>query len=209
MSHILLILSSPRGAASYSTKVARALADKLAADDPGSIITVRDLAREHLPHIGEDFATARHHGGTAESLTSAQKSALAISDALIQELFAADIVVIGSAMINFSVASTLKTWIDYVARPGKTFRYTAAGPEGLVKGKKVYICAARGGVYTEGPMQALNFQDPYLRSALGFIGMTDIETIAVEGVGSGPEVAEKSFQAALAKVQTTLHPKAA
>ncbi len=200
MSHILLITSSPRGAASYSTKLARALAQKLAADEPGSIITARDLAGEHLPHIGEDFSKARV--GLAPDSTPAQRAAIALSDKLIQELQAADIIVIGSAMINFGIASTLKTWIDYIVRPGVTFRYTEKGPEGLVKGKKVYICAARGGVYTDGPLQALNFQDTYLRGALGFIGLTDVETLAVEGVGYGPEVAEKSYSAALAKANT-------
>jgi FMN-dependent NADH-azoreductase len=198
VSNILLVISSPRGSASYSTRVARALADKLAARDPKSIITVRDLTREPLPHIDEAFATGRVAPPDG-NLTAEQKRALAISDTLIKELFAADVIVIASAMINFSISSTLKTYIDYIARPGVTFGYSEKGPEGLVKGKKVYICTARGGVYTHGPMQSANFQDPYLKQALGFIGLTDIEFIAVEGVSFGPEVAEKSYAAALAK----------
>jgi FMN-dependent NADH-azoreductase len=87
-----------------------------------------------------------------------------------------------------------------VVRPGVTFRYGDKGPEGLVKGKKAYLVVARGGVYTEGPMQAFNFQDTYLKAALGFIGITDVEVIAVEGIAFGPEVAEKAVSSALGKV---------
>ena len=202
MSHILLITSSPRGAASYSSKVARSLADKLASGAPGSTITVRDLHANPLPHIADEFAAARAAAGAGATLSPAQKATLAVSDKLLEEFFAADILVIGSGMINFGIPSTLKTYIDYILRPGATFRYTAKGPEGLAKGKKAYLVSARGGVYSEGPMQPFNFQDTYLRAALGFMGITDIETITVEGVAFGPEVAEKSYAAAIAKVAT-------
>jgi FMN-dependent NADH-azoreductase len=125
---------------------------------------------------------------------------LSLSDKLIKELFAADILIIAAAMINFGIPSSLKAYIDYVVRPGVTFRYGSDGPEGLVKGKKAYLVLARGGRYSEGPMQAFNFQDTYLKAALGFIGITDIELITVEGVAFGPEVAEKAYSAALARV---------
>ena len=116
------------------------------------------------------------------------------------ELFAADILIIAAGMINFGIPSSLKAYIDYVVRPGVTFRYGSDGPEGLVKAKKAYLVLARGGRYTEGPMQAFNFQDTYLKAALGFIGITDVEVIAVEGVAFGPEVAEKAYDSALARV---------
>jgi FMN-dependent NADH-azoreductase len=197
MSRILLITSSPRGAASYSSRVARALADKLAAGDGRAVITVRDLAREPLPHIDESFAVARNT--PPERLSAAQRAALERSDALVRELQAAEVVIIAAAMINFGIPSTLKAWIDHVLRPGVTFRYGENGPEGLVRGKKVYLVLARGGVYS-GPMQALNFQDTYLKAALGFIGLTDVTVLAVEGVALGEEAAVRALGAALEKI---------
>ena len=198
MSQILLITSSPRGATSYSSQVARSLAEQLAAGDPHSRITVRDLTLAPLPHIDDTFAVARNL--PAESLTAEQKAALRVSDSLLAELLNADVVIIGAAMINFGIPSALKAYIDHIVRPGVTFKYSERGPEGLVKGKKVYLVMARGGIYSAGPMQALNFQDTYLKAALGFIGLTDIEVIAIEGVAFGPEAAEKAVAAAHAKV---------
>jgi FMN-dependent NADH-azoreductase len=195
MSQILLITSSPR-ADSHSTRVARELAEKLGSR-PGTRVTVRDLRRQPLPHIDDSFAVARNT--PPDHLTSAQKSALSLSDQLVAELFAADTIIIGAGMINFGIPSSLKAYIDYVVRPGVTFRYGEKGPEGLVKGKKAYLVVARGGVYTEGPMQAFNFQDTYLKAILGFIGITDVEVIAVEGIAFGPEVAEKAVNTALAR----------
>src|SRR6201981_1651656 len=172
MSQILLITSSPRRE-SHPTKVARSLAEKLASRAPNSTITARDLTREPLPHIDDSFATGRDL--PADKLTPAQKDVLALSDKLLNELFAADTIVIAAGMINFGIPSNLKAYIDYIVRPGVAFRYSEKGPEGLIKGKKVYLVLARGGVYSEGPMQQFNFQDTYLRAALSFMGLTDIE----------------------------------
>jgi FMN-dependent NADH-azoreductase len=197
MSQVLLITSSPR-VNSYSTRVARELAAKLASR-PGSSLTERDLARQPLPHIDDTFAVARNT--PPDLLTSTQRAALTLSDKLLAEIFAADTIVVAAAMINFGIPSGLKAYIDYLVRPGVTFRYGAQGPEGLVKGKKAYLVVARGGRYSEGPMQSFNFQDTYLKAVLGFIGITDVEVIAVEGIAFGPEVAEKAVGAALARVQ--------
>ncbi|HEX3844815.1 MAG TPA: FMN-dependent NADH-azoreductase [Steroidobacteraceae bacterium] len=197
MSHILLITSSPRGAASYSTQVARNLAEKLASDAVDSI-TVRDLTAQPLPHIDDTFATARNM--PPERLTSTQKAVLGLSDTLVEELSGADVIIIAAAMINFGIPSSLKAYIDHVLRPGVTFRYTDKGPEGLLRGKKVYLAVARGGVYSQGSMQALNFQDPYLKAVLAFVGLVDVEVIAVEGVAFGPEAAARSVNAALERV---------
>jgi FMN-dependent NADH-azoreductase len=197
MSQILLITSSPR-AESYSTRVAQTLAEKLAARVPDSRVLARDLTREPLPHIDDTFAAARNL--PPEQLTPGQRAALALSDVLVKELFAADTIIIAAAMINFGIPSNLKAYIDYILRPGVTFKYTEKGPEGLVKGKKLYLVLARGGVYTQGPMQQFNFQDPYLRASLGFIGLNDVELITVEGVAFGPEAANKAVSAALARV---------
>ena len=196
MSRVLLITSSPR-VDSHSTRVGRKLAEKFASR-PGSSLTVRDLTREPLPHIDDIFAVARNT--PQDNLTGAQRAALALSDKLLTELFAADTLIIAAAMINFGIPSSLKAYVDHVVRPGVTFSYSEKGPEGLVKGKKAYIVVARGGVYTQGPMQAYNFQDTYLKAALGFLGITDVEVIAVEGIAFGPEVAEKALGTALARV---------
>lgn len=199
MSKVLLITSSPRSD-SHSTRVATALAQKLVSQNPASTLVVRSLNAAPLPHIDDTFATARNL--PPENLTPAQRSALVRSDGVLQELFAADVVIIAAGMINFGIPSTLKAYIDHIVRPGVAFRYSDKGPEGLVTGKKVYLVVARGGIYTQGPMQALNFQDTYLRAALGFIGMTDVEVIAVEGVAFGPEATEKAVAAAMNKVST-------
>jgi len=197
MSQILLITSSPR-IESYSSKVARSLAEKLAARAPGCKVVVRDLTSEPLPHIDDSFAAARNL--PPEKLTPLQRAAMALSDTLLEELLASDTIIIAAGMINFGIPSNLKAYIDYILRPGVTFKYTAEGPKGLVDGKKVYLVLARGGVYSQGPMQSLNFQDPYLRASLGFIGLNDIELITVEGVAFGPEAANKAVSAALARV---------
>ena len=200
MSNVLLITSSPRGGASHSSQIARSLAKQLSSGDPKSTLVTRDLFRDPLPHIGEDFV-----GGMftpAEQRAPAQKAAIALSDQLIGEIFAADVIVIASAMINFGVSSTLKTYIDYVVRKGATFQYTANGPEGLVKGKKAYIVRASGGIYSEGPLKAADFQDSYLKHVLGFIGITDVETIHIEGIAFGPEATEKALTAAAGRVST-------
>lgn len=198
MSRILLVTSSPRGGASHSSRIARSLADQLASGDPRSSVVVRDLSKEPVPHIGEDFVTAL--GTPPEQRTPAQSAAVALSDRLIAELFDTDVVIIASAMINFGVSSTLKTYIDHLLRAGATFRYTANGPEGLVKGKKAFIVQASGGVYSEGPAKAANFQDTYLRHVLGFIGVTDVDVIHIEGVAFGPEATEKALAAAAGQV---------
>jgi FMN-dependent NADH-azoreductase len=196
MTKILLITSSPRGTASHSTRVARSLAEKLGGSN--STIVVRDLAREPLPHVDDSFA--KNRDTPADRLTPSQKAVLELSDALVEELLAADVIVIAAAMINFGIPSTLKAYIDHVLRPGRTFRYTEKGPEGLVRGKKVYLVVARGGVYSEGFMQSLNFQDTYLKAALAFIGLKDIEVLAIEGLAFGPDAATKAVSAALARV---------
>lgn len=199
MTEILLILSSPRGEDSHSTRVARDLVARLQAANPGANVTVRDLGATPLPHIGEDFVIGL---GTAETDRSpAQAEAIARSDTLVAELQRADTIVIASAMINFGVTSSLKSWVDHVARAGLTFRYTADGPIGLVEGKKVYLVEARGGIYSSGPGKANDFQEPYLKSVLGLLGITDVEAIPVEGVALGEEAAAKALADAAARVE--------
>lgn len=200
MSKILLVLSSPRGEASHSTRVARELVGSLAASDPAADVTVRDLAAEPLPLLDGGLLAAL--GTEAAARTPEQAEAVAQSDSLVAELFAADTIVIASAMINFAPTSTLKTWFDHLLRAGVTFRYDESGPHGLVTGKKAYLVVAQGGVYSQGPAKPFDFQVPYLRHVLGFMGITDVEVIAIEGIAFGPEMAEKAVQAALERVSS-------
>lgn len=197
--NILHLTSSARGSASYSNRVAAHVIDQLSARNPGVGIVTRDLARDPLPHIDDDFTTATKSPTGPQ--TERQRSLLAQSDALIDELLAADVIVIAAPMINFTIPSNLKTWIDYVARAGRTFSYSEKGPQGLVSGKHVILVVARGGVYANN--NALDFQVPYLKGVLAFLGMTDVEVIEVEGTAFGPEAAEKAVEAAAAKMHAT------
>lgn len=194
MSSILLITSSPRGAESISNQVALELANKLSAQAGGKSIVHRDMAAEPLPHMDNVFASAIRK--PAADRTPDEAKAAAVSDRLVEELLAADTLVIGTGLINFNIYSTLKTWIDYIARAGMTFKYGESGPVGLATGKKAYVVLASGGIYSDGPAAPLNHAIPYLKTVLGFIGITDVETIYVEGIAYGPEAAEKSIAAA-------------
>jgi FMN-dependent NADH-azoreductase len=198
MSNILLVTSSPRGAGSISTKVAAELAEKLNDVLPGSEIVHRDLVARPLPHIVPDYTSGIYT--PAESRSAAQAEVVAVSDAIVDELFAADHIVLATGFINFSISSTLKSWIDHISRSGRTFRYGANGPEGLVKGKKVYVVVASGGVYSEGPASAIDFAVPYLKHVLAFNGMTDVEVIRVEGTGMGEEAIKKAVAKASDKI---------
>lgn len=198
MSSILLVTSSPRGAASHSTRVATDLALKLRDADPRQRIVIRDLVAAPLPHIDPDYASGIYT--PAEARTQPQADAVAVSDAVLGELLAADTLVLGTGFINFSISSTLKSWIDHVARAGKSFAYGENGPKGLVTGKKVYIVMASGGIYSEGPAMQMDHAVPYLRSVLGFMGMTDVEVIRVEGVGMGADATASALEKATARV---------
>jgi FMN-dependent NADH-azoreductase len=198
MTNTLILLSSPRGAASLSTRVATALGDRLAAA-PGSKVQVHDLAARPLPHIDPDYAEGRMLPPDQRSAGQAQ--AVARADALLDELNAADVVVIASSMINFGPSSILKAWLDHIVWPGRTVAYSAeSGPKGLLTGKKVYLVIASGGIYSAGAEAPHDFQTPYLKYILGFIGLTDVEVIRVEGHAYGPEAAEKAISEALGKV---------
>ncbi len=195
MSSILLVTSSPRGAASHSTRVATELAQKLQAKTPGSKIVMRDLASDPLPHIDADYSSGIYT--PVESRSSRQHTVVGLSDTIVDELFAASAIVIATGLINFNISSTLKAWVDHIARAGKTFSYGAEGPKGLVTGKKVYIVIASGGVYSSGPAAAFDHAVPYLKTALGFLGMTDVEVVRIEGVAMGPEAEAKAVSSAL------------
>ncbi|MCY1220302.1 FMN-dependent NADH-azoreductase [compost metagenome] len=179
MKKILHIISSPRGDASMSIKLGNAIIEKLQAAYPDSQVKEHDLLKDRFPHLDEMHIASFF---TPEENRSAQnKEAIRPSDEAIQEITDADIIVIGTPLFNFGIPSSLKAWIDHIARAGVTFKYDENGPEGLVKDKKVYVAMASGGIYSDGPMASYDFAVPYLRSALGFLGMTDITVYRVEG----------------------------
>jgi FMN-dependent NADH-azoreductase len=195
--NILHIISSPRKGASASIQLANGIIEKLQAAHPGSNVTVHDLATNPFPHLEE--AKLQSFFTPAESRTPEQQAAVKHSDDAIQEINDADILVIGAPLYNFGIPSTLKAWVDHIARAGITFRYTADGPEGLIKGKKVYVAMSSGGVYSEGPSAGYDFVAPYLKAVLGFLGMTDVTVIRAEGLAI-PGVQDTAVQKGLDSV---------
>ena len=192
--NILHIDSSPMGENSYSRRYGAKLVAELVAKHPGAKVTHRDLAVNPLPHL-----TAAVLGAfftPPEKRDAAQAAAVKPSDEAIDELFAADVIVVGSPMWNFGIPSVLKAWIDHISRAGRTFKYTETGPVGLVTGKKVIIVSSRGGVYSAGPMVSFDHQESYLKSVFPFIGITDIEVIRTEGVAMGEEPVKNAIAAA-------------
>lgn len=199
MSKTLLITSSPRGGDSLSNKFATELANKLTAQAASNELVIRDLAANPIAHLDEVTTNAIRKPAADRSAEEAVAAQL--SDELVAELLAADTVVIGTGLINFNIYSSLKSWIDNVARAGLTFRYTEKGPEGLATGKKVYIVLAAAGVYSEGPAAGMNHAVPYLKTVLSFMGMNDVEVLYVEGLAFGPEAVEKAIASANAKIE--------
>lgn len=194
--NILNIISSPRGAASFSIRLGNGLVEKLQTAHPGSTVVTRDLATHPFPHLEE--AKLQSFFTPAENRTPEQHAAARHSDEAIAEVMNADFIVIDAPLYNFGIPSTLKAWIDHIARANITFRYTESGPVGLVKGKKVYLAVSSGGVYSEGPQAAYDFVVPYMKAVLGFLGMADVAVVRVEGT-SIPGVQDKALEKALAE----------
>ncbi|KXF75435.1 FMN-dependent NADH-azoreductase [Paramesorhizobium deserti] len=197
MSKVHVLTSSVLGDASVSNQLVDETVSHLRSQDPGIEVTTRDLGGNPVPHLTVDSATAIRG---AEPANAEQATAQKLSDELIAELKAADIIVIGAPMYNFGMASTLKAWFDYVLRAGVTFRYTEAGPEGLVTGKRAIVVLTRGGLYSEGPAQIMDSQEPHLRNLLGFIGITDVTFVRAEKLAFGPEVRAEAIEAARARI---------
>jgi len=186
MQHLLVINSSPVTDNSNTRQLVERFVDAAGAAHPELTLTQRDLGRKAPPHIDEVMIGAYYTA--PEQRDAAQQQAVALSDELVDELQAADALVIGAPMHNFSVTSSLKTWIDHVARVGRTFQYGANGPEGLLKGKKAYVLTASGGDYRPGSAaESYNHLDPYLRTVLGFVGITDVTFVNAVSVASGEE----------------------
>ncbi|MFP3801822.1 FMN-dependent NADH-azoreductase [Paraburkholderia sp. SIMBA_027] len=197
MSHTLLVTSSPRGTDSLSTRFATEIAEGIQTRSGGPL-TVRDLTANPPPHITPAYIQGRIT--SPEDRTPEQVEAVKVAQELVDELKLADVIVLGSGMINFGPSSQLKAWFDHVTWPRVTFGYGETGPKGLLTGKKVYLVTAAGGVFSEGAWAPFDFQTNYLLHLLGFIGLTDVEVVRVEGTGLGPDAAK----AAVANTETAI-----
>jgi len=198
MNILHLDASASKHAESHTRRLGAQLVDQLKTADKASVIVYRDLVDMNLPHIDttirEAWAPEAERDASLDELATRSKN-------LVAELQAADTIVIGSPMYNFSVPSTLKAWIDHVAISGQTFRYTEDGPKGLLEGKNAYLVLSSGGVYSEGPAASNDHLDTYLRTVLAFMGITEITTIRAEGVAYGPEQDEAAMKQASAQIQ--------
>ena len=197
--NILQINASARREGANSTRLANTVVARLRQEHPAAKLVLRDLAVN--PHPLLDEAALGALFTPAEKRTAEQAARVAADDALIAEVQAADVIVLGVPMYNFGVPAQLKHWIDAIARNGVTFRYTEKGPEGLLKGKRVYIGLARGGRYrgTEADSQV-----PYLKTVLGFLGLADLRFIYAEGLNMGAEAAQQGFADAEADLVAAL-----
>lgn len=186
---LLHIDSSALGAHSVSRQLSADIVAELLRATPGSTFRYHDLAAQPLPHWSP--------------VADASDPTALLGSEMLEEFLAADVVVLGAPMYNFTISSQLKAWIDRILVAGKTFRYTANGPEGLAGGKRMIIASSRGGFYgKDTAAAAMDFQEPYLRAALGFIGITDIEFVRAEGVAVSDEHKVKAMKSARGTIGT-------
>jgi FMN-dependent NADH-azoreductase len=193
MTKILVIRSAATGTASVSNT----LIDAYLSAHPDAAVTERDLDAVPVPHVNsESLAGIGRDAPEGEEFAETR----ALQDALIGEVFDADVLLLGLPLYNFGMPSTLKAWFDYIARAGTTFQYTEAGPEGLVKGKRAIIAHSRGGKYNDA--DGFPFGLAHAKALLGFIGVDDIEVVIAEGVALGPEAAEAAVAVASARIKS-------
>ncbi|MFY9136841.1 FMN-dependent NADH-azoreductase [Zwartia sp.] len=196
---ILQVNSAARTVGANSTQIADSVTARLIARHPSATVEVLDLAANPHPALDQEGLGALFT--PAEDRSEEQHARVEQDNALIAQVQAADVLVLGVPMYNFAISSQLKNWIDAIAKAGVTFRYTEKGPEGLLKGKKVYVALARGGIYRD---TANDTQVPYLKMILGFLGMTDVDFIYAEGFAMGAESIEKALASAEAQVNALI-----
>ena len=199
MSKILLVNSSPRSDRSNTRRLTNQFAQQWQRAHSGSTVIARDLAAEPVPPVTESWIIGAF--APPESHTPAVKAAIGVSDQLVDELLSAERYVFGVPMYNFNVPSTFKSYIDQIVRVGRTFNVGSSGYEGLVKGKKALVVTSSGGSFQAGtPYAAYNFQEPYLRTVFGFLGVTDVQFVVADGQSLG----EAAAQSSMAKAEATL-----
>ncbi|MBC3862865.1 NAD(P)H-dependent oxidoreductase [Undibacterium jejuense] len=194
--NILQINSSVRASASHSKHLNQVIVERVLSAHPEANIVSRDLAQTPQPVLDEQALQALFT--PADQRNAEQQARVALDDALIAEIQAANVIVIGAPMYNFGVSAQLKNWVDAIARAGVTFRYGQNGPEGLLTGKKVYVVLTRGGMYRNTPNDS---QMPYLKSVFGFLGMTDISFIYAEGLAMGPDAEAAALASAKQQIE--------
>jgi FMN-dependent NADH-azoreductase len=193
---LLHIDSSALGANSVSRQLTRCTVDQYRAGNPGLVVEYLDLAQDAPTHLSVDSLGFRL-GANAGGLTDIQRRENAISEKLVSQFLAADVVVVGAPMYNFSIPSQLKAWIDRIAQVGRTFKYTETGPQGLAGGKTVIVASSRGGVYSTNPALAgLDHQESYLKTVFGFFGITDVRFVRAEGIAMGDAAKAQGIGAA-------------
>ena len=198
---LLHIDSSILAANSVSRALTAQIAAKWQASHPGTTVDYLDLATHSPSHLSVDSLGFRMPPGAAE-LSDVQKSENAISEALVSQFLAADVIVIGAPLYNFSIPSQLKAWIDRVAQVGRTFKYTEKGPQGLAGGKTVIVASTRGGVYsTSEGGRAMEHQESYLQTVFGFFGITDVRFVRAEGLAMGEAAKTQALEAAALEIR--------
>lgn len=201
MKNILVVNSSAAGDDAASRVLVRNVVEALKREAPGATVVERDVGREPIPHL---TGNALEGIGRGDPQTLDGRRTRALSDALIAELRAADVIVIGAPMYNFGVPTTLRAWFDHVLRAGVTFTYSETGPRGLLEGKRAIVVESRGGEYASGPTRAIDFQEPYLRHLLGFMGIDDVTFVRAERMGFGPEARATAMAEAQAVIAAGL-----
>jgi FMN-dependent NADH-azoreductase len=208
MNNVLVINSSATRKGSVSRILVEEAVLRIRESNPSATIVRRDLDETPLPHL----TVATLEGVRGTPTTDAHREARALSDELLGELRAADTIVIGAPMYNFGITTTLRAWFDHVLRAGETFSYSSAGVKGLLGGKRVIVIESRGGFYSAGPANAVDFQEPYLRQLLAFMGITDVTFVHAEKIAFGPEARAASIDQAktrIAELAATALPQAA
>jgi FMN-dependent NADH-azoreductase len=198
---ILHLDSSVLGDASASRLLSAAIVEALRQERPTAQVVYRDLAADAVAHLTGEIAAGFRGAAGAQPTDPATRAEHARSEQLVAEFLASDLIVIGAPMYNFSVSSQLKAWIDRVAQPGRTFRYTADGPVGLSGGRRVIVASTRGGMYSLGAAAGMDFQESYLVAFFGFLGITDVEFVRAERLSKGPDARETSLREARALVR--------
>lgn len=197
---LLHLDSSVLGPYSVSRDLSADIAKKLSAAG-GVDVSYRDLAATPVPHLS-GLTLAAGMGNYDASNDAATQADLALSGSILEEFLAADVLVIGAGLYNFTIPSQLKAWIDRICVAGKTFRYGANGPEGLCGGKRVIVALARGGIYSSGPAAGFEHGETYLKAVFGFLGITDVEFVIAEGVALGDEAKAAAVSAAKAQIES-------
>lgn len=201
--NILHIDSSINGKKSSSGHLSRAIVERLITLQPTAVVVRRDLALHPLPYF--DAGASGGIDANASGQLTTNTGGEPVEKHVLAEFMWADVIVVGAPMYNFGVPAQLKTWIDYLAVAGVTFRYTANGPEGLAGGRHVYIASSRGGIYGEGtPMAAMDHQESYLKAVFGFFGIARIDVVRAEGMGLGGQAAASAIASAEEAVRTVV-----